>query len=312
MSTPSPEAPLIVVGIPTFRRPTELSRVLPLLLAQVRDLHGASARIVVVDNDPDGNAREVGEQWAGPEFLYLHEPRPGIAAARNRALDAATGAAALVCIDDDETPEPGWLQALVDGWQRWGCAAVTGPVHSRFEAEVDEWVLASGVFSPRVRPTGSQVLGADSGNLLLDVDALSRHGLRFDERFGLSGGSDTMLTHALRSRGEAILWCQEARVTEHVPASRTTRAWVLARTIRTSNSWTRMRLVLAREQGRSLQVRAELTARAGYRLVRGTALRFRGAARRSVVDDARGSIDLASSRGLLLGTFGVVRFGYGR
>lgn len=303
--------PTVVIGMPTFRRPVGLARILPLLLEQARSLNGAQARVVVVDNDPEGSARETVKGWQAADLLYLHEPRPGIAAARNCALDAAAGSDALVCVDDDEAPRPGWLQALVDAWLGWGCAAVTGPVESVFETEVDDWVLASGMFATSSRTTGASVRGADSGNLLLDVAALSRHGLRFDEEFGLSGGSDTMLAHSLRSCGEEIRWCQEALVSEYIPASRSRPDWVLRRTVRTSNTWSRMRLTLAGAGGRR-KTQAELTARGLYRLLRGGTLRARGLLLHRISDDARGAIDMASGRGLLLGAYGVVRYEYGR
>src|SRR6478752_6966716 len=95
--------PQVVVGLATFHRPEGLARILPLLSQQVRELSGAEARIVVVDNDPLGGAREQVLEWADRRVTYVHEPRPGIASARNRALDEALDADALVFIDDDET-----------------------------------------------------------------------------------------------------------------------------------------------------------------------------------------------------------------
>jgi succinoglycan biosynthesis protein ExoM len=305
------DLPTVVIGLPTFRRPAGLQRILPLLLEQARELTGAQARVVVVDNDPDGGAREWVEAHLAADLRYVHEPRPGIAAARNCALDAATGSDVLVCVDDDEAPQPGWLQALVDAWLDWRCAAVTGPVQSVFEGPVDDWVLASGLFATSVRPTGGTVRGADSANLLLDLAALRRHGLRFDEEFGLSGGSDTMLAHTLRAHGEEIRWCQAALISEYVPAARSQRGWVLTRTVRTSNTWSRMRLALA-GPGQRWRTRAELTARGLYRLLRGAVRQLSGLLRRRVSEQARGAIDMASGRGLLLGAYGVVRYEYRR
>ena len=312
VDTAAPTLPEVVIGMPTFRRPEGLARVVPQLLAQARALRGAVARVVVVDNDPDGSARSAAQAWQAEDFRYVHEPRPGIAAARNRALDEAQGAAALVCFDDDEAPLDGWLQALVDGWRDWGSAAVTGPVESVFEGAADDFVRASGVFATRRRATGTAVPGADSGNLLLDLATLERHGIRFDEQFGLSGGSDTMLAHTLRASGEQIRWCQEALAQEYIPASRSRRDWVVTRTVRTSNTWSRMRLVLARRDGGLLRTRAELTARAGVRLLRGGVTWARGRVAHRVDQEAHGAIDMASGRGLLLGAYGVVRYEYRR
>ncbi len=234
--------PQVVVGLATFHRPEGLARILPLLARQVRELSGAEARIVVVDNDPLGGAREQVSAWADRQVTYVHEPRPGIASARNRALDEAQDADALVFIDDDETPQTGWLQALVDCWLTWRCAVVTGPVHPVLDGEVDEWVVASRVFDHVQRRTGALNPGAGTNNVLYDLQVLRKHGINFDEAFGLSGGSDTMLAHLIRSKGEEIRWCAEAVVDDYIPAERATRDWVFRRTMRTSNTWARVRV----------------------------------------------------------------------
>lgn len=304
--------PAVAIGMPTFRRHGEVSRAIPPLLEQARALSGATARLIVVDNDPDGTARDVVEAFSDPLLTYVHEAHPGIAAARNRVLDVARDDDAVVFIDDDETPDPGWLQHLVDSWQAWACAGVSGPVTSVFETPVDPWVVSSGMFARADRPTGSVTSGASSANLLLDLGRLRRHGIRFDENFGLSGGSDSMLTHSLTASGEQVRWCQEAGVTEFVPASRTNRDWIVRRTMRTSNTWSRVGLILARDRGSLTRRRAEYTARGGYRLMRGVGNRALALLRDDEARDARGAVDVASGLGVILGTFGLVRYEYAR
>jgi glycosyltransferase involved in cell wall biosynthesis len=302
----------VVVGLATYRRPGGLARILPLLSRQVRELHGADARVVVVDNAPLAEARDQVLALADPCVTYVHEPRPGIANARNRALDEAGDADALVFIDDDETPQPGWLQALVDCWKDWGCAAVTGPVHPVFDGEGDEWVDASKVFEHVLRETGALSAGAGTNNVLYDVRALRTHSVRFDEDFGLSGGSDTMLAHLLRSKGEEIRWCAEAVVDDYIPAERATRDWVFRRTMRTSNTWARVHLRLAAKPTAALWQRIELTARGGHRLLRGAAGRLLARVTGDIPRDARATVDLASGIGLIMGANGIVRYEYRR
>ncbi|WP_406832162.1 glycosyltransferase family 2 protein [Pedococcus sp. KACC 23699] len=309
---PAPDGqPSVVVGLATYRRPADLARALPAVLAQVEELDRATARLVVVDNDPQASARGQVE-GASPLVTYVHEPRPGISAARNRCIAEAADADALVFIDDDEVPDPGWLQALVDAWVGWGCAAVTGPVTSIFDGDADDWVRGSGVFARTERVTGSVNPGASSANLLLDLAVLRRLGISFDEAFGLSGGSDTMLAHSLRSRGEQIRWCQEAGVTEHVPAERSRRAWVFSRVMRTSNTWSRVGMALAATPARRARKRLELTARGVVRIVRGSLERVVARTSSDAPRDARGAVEVASGLGLLLGAWGSVRYEYRR
>jgi len=304
--------PRVVVGLATYRRPEGLARILPLLSQQVLSLKNADARIVVVDNDPHAGAREQVLVLADPRITYVHEARPGIASARNRALDEAQDADALVFIDDDETPQVGWLQALVDCWKRYGCAVVTGPVHPVADPDVDAWVMACRVFEHVKRETGSLNAGAGTNNVLYDLRVLRHHGARFDEAFGLSGGSDTMLAHLLRSHGEEIRWCAEAVVDDYIPADRATRDWVFRRTMRTSNTWARVHLRLASKPAGVMRERVELTARGGYRILRGAAGRAVGRATGDIRRHAVATVDIASGVGLIMGATGMVRYEYRR
>src|SRR4051794_41594780 len=111
----------------TFRRPERLAAAIPALIEQGKQL-SSPARILLVDNDPEQSAQDAVRPWLGPTVDYVWEPEPGIAAARNRAIDESAESDLLVFIDDDEIPQPGWLAALVQAWREWGCAAVAGPV----------------------------------------------------------------------------------------------------------------------------------------------------------------------------------------
>ncbi|RIJ48995.1 glycosyltransferase family 2 protein, partial [Clavibacter phaseoli] len=160
-TTPAPARPIapassLVVAILTYRRPEDIRAVLPLVAAQAAELREAAeadaalpraVRIVVVDNDPAGGAGAAVEDAAADSpvpIAYVHEPTPGISAARNRALDAAGDDDLLVFLDDDERPDPGWLAALVRARQATGSAGVAGPVRSEYEVEPDAWVRAGG------------------------------------------------------------------------------------------------------------------------------------------------------------------------
>lgn len=328
--TVDPPDPTVVVAVLTYRRPAELAALLPELVAQAATLV-PPAHVVVVDNDPDAPAVHAADPHGSPRATvaaagghaavmvhYAWQPRPGIAAARNEALDAAFAAdvGALVFIDDDERPAPGWLDALVATWTATGAGAVVGPVVSAFEAEMDPWVAAGGFFERRSPPTGTRVEVAATNNLLLDLAVVSRAGLTFDERFGLSGGSDTLFTRQLHACGAEMVWCAQALVTDRVPASRTTRRWVLARALRSGNGWSRTSLALVRWRPasavpvgvRDVGVRGGLVARGGVRalgggarLVVGTALRAAG---RGSGQQARGARTLARGAGMVGGALG--------
>lgn len=303
MSHHAGSGPTVVVALATYRRAELLETLLPLVVRQTEALPHTT-RVVVVDNDPEQSAKDVVVGFAEHAVEYYSEPRPGIAAARNRALDAAADADALVFLDDDEEPAPGWLAALVDAWQRWHCAAVAGPVVSRFDGPVDPWVHACSTFRRPRRSTGTLLEGAATNNLLLDVATLARLGLRFDDRFGLTGGSDTMLTRTLVRRGGEIRWCDEALMHETVPAARATRTWVLRRTTRTGNVWSRVNIALERSPAGRARTRARLTVRGVYRLAAGVGGTLAGWVLRDVARRSDGELDVAKGIGVLRGAYG--------
>lgn len=296
----------------TFRRPAALARLLPELVDQLQAYPGAGS-VVVVDNDPAGGAREQVSAWADRGVRYVHEPRPGIAAARNRALASAGDAALLVFVDDDGLPTPGWLGRMVAAWQRWHPTAVSGPAVPRFEeGEPDAWVAGSGIFDRTVRASGTLIGGASSANLLLDLAQLRAYGLEFDEAFGLTGGSDTMLTHAIVAAGGQIRWCDEAEVLDFHSVDRMTRAWVRRRSNRTGNDWSRVALALTSPGLRRLLERLELVARGAVRGATGLTNQVRGAVGGDVAQRALGACQVSTAVGVVGGALGVVSVEYGR
>lgn len=306
---PGPE---VVVAVATYRRPAALARLLPELVSQLAD-HGGPASVLVVDNDPEAGAREQVARWSDRGVRYVHEPRPGIAAARNRALVSAGTASLLVFVDDDGLPTPGWLSMMVGAWQRWRPTAVSGPAVPRFEqGEPDAWVVGSGMFHRPLRTSGDLQAGASTANLLLDLGWLRAHDLRFDEAFGLTGGSDTMLTHAIVAAGGEIRWCDEAEVLDFHSVERMTRGWVRRRSYRTGNDWSRVALALAPRGPRRWAERLELVARGSVRGATGLVNLGRGALRRDVGRRALGESQVCTALGVVGGAVGVVSAEYGR
>ncbi|MGY1796621.1 glycosyltransferase family 2 protein [Geodermatophilus sp. SYSU D00525] len=303
--------PRTVIAVLTYRRTERLPRLLGRLREQAHRV-SPPAEVVVVDNDPDAGAAEVVLGWRDHGVRYVHEPRPGISAARNRALAEAGTADLLVFLDDDELPGPSWLTSLVDAWSAWRCAAVAGPVPARPLGPVDAWVAGSGAFDRVRRRTGTVVPGAGAGNLLLDLHQVRALGLAFDERFGLTGGEDTLLTHQLVRAGAEIRWCDEAEAVEDVPAERLTRSWVLRRCLRSGSSWSRAEVHVAGSARARLRVRALVVARAAVRVAAATLSLAAARLRRDVGARARAESAIASQAGAVVGAFGHVREEYAR
>ncbi|MFT7710507.1 glycosyltransferase family 2 protein [Clavibacter tessellarius] len=313
----SAPASSLVVAILTYRRPDDIRAVLPLVAAQAADLREAAeadpalpraVRIVVVDNDPAGGAGAAVEDAAAASAVpiaYVHEPTPGISAARNRALDAAGDDDLLVFLDDDERPDPGWLAALVRARQATGSAGVAGPVRSEYEVEPDAWVRAGGFFVRRRPATGTRLEVAATNNLLLDLRAVRAAGLRFDVDLGTQGGEDTLFTRQLVASGGLLSWCAEAGVVDVVPRARTTRRWVVLRAFSSGNSWSLTSVALApASPAARTRIRAEATARGLVRALGGTGRIAVGAVTGSVAHRAKGTRTLARGAGMVAGALG--------
>jgi succinoglycan biosynthesis protein ExoM len=288
----------------TYLRTDDLAELLPLLEQQIAAVGHPACSVLVIDNDPAGSAEEVVRRHDSPVVRYVHEPAAGIAHARNRALAETAEDDVLIFIDDDERPLDGWLAAMLDAYARHRPAAVTGPLYPEYETEPDPWLVAGGFFVRREFPDGHRVPAAGSGNLLLDLTQVRRLGLRFDERFGLTGGSDTLFTRQLIARGGVVVFAPRAGVVDKVPASRMTRGWTLRRQYRVGTTWSRTAVELAPPGPRRLLTRLRLTAGGGARVGVGVVRHAFGRATGSVAHQARGSRTLRRGLGMAAGAWG--------
>ena len=302
----------VVVAVLTYRRADDLLELLPQLVEQTTSVD-ETASVLVVDNDPAASGAAVVTALDLPAVRYVHEPTPGIASARNRVLDEVRGAHLLVFIDDDERPAQNWLSALVECYRRERCAAVAGAVLPDLSQVDDPWILAGGFFVRQRHAAGTELDTASTANLLLDLRQVERlGGARFDERFGLSGGSDTLFTRTLTRNGGRLVWCDEACVTDHIRVQRLSRRWVLQRHFRAGNSWSRTCVDLETRSVPRIRVRLALTTQGVVRIVLGALRVALGAAMRSVRHQARGSRTVARGSGMALGAWGGVYVEYKR
>lgn len=285
-----------LISIATYKRPELLKDLLESIEPEVL---GQDARICVVDNDAEASARAVCEEFP-LDVTYVVEPRPGIAAARNRGLDlVADNDRFLIFVDDDERVQPGWLQELRQAQLRYEADVVSGPVVSVLPTDAPRWI-ARGGFIQRARfRTGDPSLSPATNNTLVRLDYLRSVGFpRFDESFSLTGGSDTAFFRVLREAGARMVWCDEAVVHEDVPPERANLRWIWRRGIREGNVSGRM---LLRRRSRPRVVLDGVTRVIyGVAAVTGDLLRGRGIQARSAAYITRGIGWIGASRGRLV------------
>lgn len=280
--------PTLVVGVLTYRRPDTLAKLLAALPEQISAASElVSARVLIVDNDAAGSAREV--VAAAPGVRYVLEPTPGIAAARHRCLTEAGDADLLAFMDDDELPEPDWLRLMVQTWFDYDRpAGVAGSVLPGYVEPPDDWIVAGGFFVRKRPPTGTPLPGAATSNLLIDLGQVRELGLQFDRRLGLRGGEDTLFTTELVARGRRIVFCREAAVVDQVPADRATRAWVLRRSWHHGGTATYLDLLRADSPAKRIRVRLRRFFGGVGRWFAGQGAALVGLARRDIGRHARG------------------------
>lgn len=232
----------VSVCVATYLRPQGLAQLLRGLGAlHFEHVPAPELEIVVVDNDPGGSAAAVCDAlapslpWA---LRYVHEPRRGISHVRNRAVQCAReGSEFFAFIDDDEFPEPRWLDELLRVQREYDADVVAGPVVRRFEDEPPAWVHRGGFFDLPRHQTGARVEHPGAGNVLIRTAALDSMPEPFDPRFGLTGGEDTHLFLRLAQSGLTMVWSDEALAYEWIPSSRANAGWLLRRVYRSANTW---------------------------------------------------------------------------
>ena len=231
----------VAVCVATYRRPEGLLRLLHALGDQEAIGGAVDVAVVVVDNDPAGSARAICREaaaWLPLPLRYGVEKRRGIPQARNAALDAAGDADFVAFLDDDVTPEPGWLGSLLAAQSRTGADVVTGPCLARFVEPPAPWIADGGFFDGPRHDDGTRLATAYTHNVLVRGSLVAVGGTRFDERLALTGGEDSELFGRLARAGAHIVFCEGAVVHEWVPASRARATWILRRAFRTGAAGT--------------------------------------------------------------------------
>jgi GT2 family glycosyltransferase len=229
----------IVVAIPTFRRPRSLTRLLEALAALETT---ANVTVLVADNDAERReglaacAALKDYRWPLDAFVA---PERGIAQVRNALVERALFYPCdfIAMLDDDEWPEPGWLDAFLKVQAETGADALHGDILREFEAAPGRWAAKLDGIAPLLGETGRVAMIEGSGNIIVSracVEGLAKP--CFDPAFALSGGEDRDFFERLRRQGRCFAWAKEAVVHAFVPASRGNLGWGLRRAYRVGNS----------------------------------------------------------------------------
>jgi len=190
---------------------------------------------------------------------YDVEPQRGIPYARNKAVTCALDTADFIAfIDDDEVPEPQWLDELLRGQRAHDADVVTGPVVPEFSDDVPAWIVKGRYFETQRHPTGRRMDVAYTHNVLTRTEVLRAMVPFFDNRLALTGGEDSHLFRRVHAAGHSIVWADDAVVRESIPDSRACFAWLVKRFYRVGNT----RGLVAIDLGSPVLTRLLLVAKA--------------------------------------------------
>ncbi len=214
---------LLAICVATYQRPEGLKRLLVgLNQLTFSYIEHPNIEVIVVDNDVNSSVEELCKNFQ-PNFKwqlkYVTESQRGISYARNKCVASASPNADFVAfIDDDEVPEPNWLEELLSVQQMYDADVVGGPVLPRFLTDdVPQWVIKGKFFEQQRYPTGYLLKFTSSGNVLIRSQVLKRMTKIFDERFALTGGEDTHFFMRVYRAGYKLVWADEAIVYEYIP-----------------------------------------------------------------------------------------------
>lgn len=235
MVEPNPEQMGVSVIIPTMRRPDSLARALRSISMQA-GLEAWEKEVIVIDNDADRSAEMIVRELkpilenAGFSVCYTHEPRPGVAQARNHGV-ALARFDLLAFLDDDQEAPKEWLRALLDAAETLKADATFGRVIGVAPSPAAHLKSAIEAFFSRLGPATTQLIpqGHGCGNSLLRKASLPDPQTPFAPMRDHTGGEDDYLFATMQDRGAIFGWAAQASVFEHIPPSRATLRYLIAR-----------------------------------------------------------------------------------
>jgi len=234
----------LVIGIPTYKRPAMLEKlILSIYASHINQNLISSIYIVVVDNDAERTAEsaisQLKKKCVQPfELHYFNYPKKGLTHVRNEIIKQSLSFNPdyIAFVDDDEYVTENWLNELVKTMIDMNADIVLGPNLPVFEKEVPKYL--SRWFDVHNFENNKRMQIVESNNLLIKSKFLIDYNLRFDSRFDQTGGEDTFFGVQAIQEGARIFWSHDAIVYETIPEKRATLKWLMRRIYRSASTFT--------------------------------------------------------------------------
>jgi glycosyltransferase involved in cell wall biosynthesis len=225
----------ISIIIPTFQRPSGLLVAARSVFKQTM-LDKTDCTLIIVDNDPAASASASietlrAEAPANLRFIAEHEPAPGVANARNRAMDLLDTDLIAFLDDDQSAQSPDWLEKLYALHLELKPAVVFGPLITVLPDDITKHRDYFFRFFGRADKSRRGLIKHYHGgcNTLIDVASLPTQRPIFDPDTNDTGGEDDLLFIAIEQKGGKFAWEPDANVLEHVIRKRLSLKYTLKR-----------------------------------------------------------------------------------
>lgn len=257
----------VVVGIATRG-----DRDLGPLVAALRAQSHPPVRVLVATQ---GEARGVLPDPGQAPVTVLRVAGTGYSRGRNVLLRYLRLAGAhwdvAAFLDDDEHPDPRWLEAHLRTLEQHRGDVSLGPVRRLWPDGAPPAVRRADLPRRADCPEGPYDDDGRTGNYALRSRLLAADATVFDERLGSSGGEDTAFFRALRAGGARVVWSSRAVVHEEQTEPQCRVASVLRRSCRNGRT-----LPLLAELGHSRQGLRRMVWAQGKRLPKAALLALAG------------------------------------
>jgi glucosyl-dolichyl phosphate glucuronosyltransferase len=251
------------VIVPTLNRSRLLRETLSSIIQQTFQVD--QFEVVVVDNGSTDDTRKIVESFIDGHprhrIRYVYEPEPGLLAGRHRGTHEAVGDL-LIFVDDDIEAVPGWLTAIVAGFDDPQVKLVGGRNLPKYEIDPPAWIEsfwepASGggrycwylslldLGDEKRRIVPNYIFGLNFAirrQALIDLGGFHPDRMSGDfEQFG--GDGETGLSIAAETHGFVAMYQPTAIVYHATPADRLTEKYFVGRSYAEgiSNSYTQAR-----------------------------------------------------------------------
>ncbi len=244
------KSPLISVIIPTLNRADSLGRCLESL--QEQSFPPDQFEVIVVNNRSTDHTIDVYNRYKScfPHIKLLHEPIPGLLAARHAGWRNAEANILTFC-DDDIEALPDWLSTIFDCFiDDPKLGLVGGNNFASFEIDPPQWVISlwhdqgrirwntyhsllEGITEPQYPPFDWLVFGCNFSIRRQALEAAGGFGPDVMENMMFQGQGETGVCFTLSSLGYKALLHPSASVIHHMPASRLTPEYMYKRGVYT-------------------------------------------------------------------------------